>query len=113
MEKTKNCQVNLFETEGFKTKENLKVDNTVEEIEEEIMTPAEEEQLKDTLASGLLFIVTLIAACSIFSISLLGLHAVSTLSTYGFIAASIFIGFVILGFFGMSYEYIKDRIGRK
>ena len=113
MEKTKNCQVNLFETDGFKTKENLKVDNTAEEMEEETMTPAEEEQLKDTLASGLLFIVTLIAACSIFSISLLGLHAVSTLSTYGFIAASIFIGFVILGFFGVSYEYIKDRIGRK
>ncbi len=74
----------------------------------------DQEKFKNQLATILMYIVSLIAASSIFGLILYSVYSSSyNIAAHSFMIASIIIGVAVLGIFGAIVGYVKSRIGVK
>ena len=106
MKETKNYQVNRQEETKV-----VDISNDVYDEEEDCeQVVVFNENEKDKIAVAFMYIVSIIAASSIFGLIM---FAVRTTNVSSFMVISIITGFLVIGIFGAVAEYVKSRIGVK
>lgn len=107
MKETKNYQVNRQEETKVVDISNDVYDEEEEDCEQVVVFNENE---KDKIAVAFMYIVSIIAASSIFGLIM---FAVRTTNVSSFMVISIITGFLVIGIFGAVAEYVKSRIGVK